>query len=139
MQRTMSLQRKADQAPPKTHHTNAASGQDFLPLPVYSPTADVAPYISASQEIVNWKSGDLTLWCLQGVFLINTALTVRSGDAGSHATKSKTQAGHDAGRFQAHPAGLLNKAHRYSHQASPRPNHFRPFERESFFHHAQTA
>lgn len=38
-------------------------------------------------------SGDLTRWCEQGVFLINTALTVREGDAGSHAAKSKTQEG----------------------------------------------
>ena len=33
----------------------------------------------------NPKSGDLTKWCEQGVFLINTALTVRDGEPGSHA------------------------------------------------------
>lgn len=33
---------------------------------------------------VNWKSGDLTKWADQGVFLINTALTVRKGEARSH-------------------------------------------------------
>lgn len=32
-------------------------------------------------------SGDLTPWCAQGVMLLNTALTVRAGEAGSHATK----------------------------------------------------
>ena len=42
---------------------------------------------------VNWDSGDLSLWRFQGVFLINTALTVRKGEAGSHAPKSKSQAG----------------------------------------------
>ena len=41
----------------------------------------------------NFDSGDLTKWCEQGVFLINTALTVRKGDAGSHASKSKTKPG----------------------------------------------
>lgn len=33
---------------------------------------------------VNTKSGDLTKWAKQGVFLINTALTVRQGQANSH-------------------------------------------------------
>lgn len=33
---------------------------------------------------VNKKSGDLTKWAKQGVFLINTALTVREGQANSH-------------------------------------------------------
>lgn len=41
----------------------------------------------------NSDSGDLTKWCEQGVFLINTALTVREGDAGSHASKTKTSPG----------------------------------------------
>jgi len=31
-----------------------------------------------------WVDGDLTYWANQGVFLINTALTVRKGDAYSH-------------------------------------------------------
>jgi len=35
----------------------------------------------------NQKSGDLTYWANQGVFLINTALTVEKGKAGSHGTK----------------------------------------------------
>ena len=39
------------------------------------------------------KSGDLTKWCQQGVFLINTALTVCKGEAGSHASKSQTKPG----------------------------------------------
>lgn len=38
----------------------------------------------------NFESGDLTKWCKQGVLLINTALTVRQGKAGSHATKTKS-------------------------------------------------
>lgn len=33
------------------------------------------------------SSGDLTKWCQQGVFLINTALTVRAHEAGSHSKK----------------------------------------------------
>lgn len=34
-------------------------------------------------------TGDLTLWAKRGVFLINTALTVRSGQADSHTSKTK--------------------------------------------------
>ena len=41
----------------------------------------------------NWESGDLSGWAVQGVFLINTALTVRKGEAGSHAQQSKTKDG----------------------------------------------
>lgn len=38
--------------------------------------------------------GDLTKWCQQGVFLVNTCLTVRQGEAGSHnGTPSKPQTG----------------------------------------------
>jgi uracil-DNA glycosylase len=35
----------------------------------------------------DFSSGDLTKWCRQGVFLINTALTVREGGPASHAVK----------------------------------------------------
>jgi|688.fasta_scaffold96373_3 uracil-DNA glycosylase len=42
---------------------------------------------------VNWNNGDITKWCTQGVFCINTALTVREGEAGSHLPKSKSQDG----------------------------------------------
>jgi uracil-DNA glycosylase len=42
---------------------------------------------------IDETSGDLSLWCVQGVFLINTALTVREGEAGSHASKSKSTPG----------------------------------------------
>ena len=41
----------------------------------------------------DYENGDITKWCTQGVFFINTALTVRAGDAGSHTTKSKNQKG----------------------------------------------
>jgi len=41
----------------------------------------------------DWSSGDLTKWVQQGVFLINTALTVRKGQAGSHTFKRKTEEG----------------------------------------------
>jgi len=33
------------------------------------------------------ECGDLTKWCDQGVLMINSALTVRAGDAGSHSKK----------------------------------------------------
>ena len=33
------------------------------------------------------SNGDLTKWCRQGVFLINTALTVRAHESGSHSKK----------------------------------------------------
>lgn len=36
----------------------------------------------------DWESGNLSNWCAQGVLLINTALTVREGKAGSHASTS---------------------------------------------------
>jgi uracil-DNA glycosylase len=42
---------------------------------------------------INWNNGDITKWCEQGVFCINTALTVREGEAGSHLAKSKAQEG----------------------------------------------
>jgi uracil-DNA glycosylase len=38
-------------------------------------------------EISNPKSGDLSKWVSQGVFMINTALTVKSHTAGSHSEK----------------------------------------------------
>ena len=38
---------------------------------------------------ISTEGGDITKWCKQGVFFINTALTVRAGEAGSHTTKSK--------------------------------------------------
>lgn len=42
---------------------------------------------------IDKTSGDLGLWCTQGVLLLNTALTVREGEAGSHAAKNKTTPG----------------------------------------------
>lgn len=38
----------------------------------------------------NGSSGDLGKWCNQGVFLLNTALTVREGNAGSHLAKKES-------------------------------------------------
>jgi uracil-DNA glycosylase len=38
-------------------------------------------------DIADPSSGDLTKWCKQGVLLINTALTVRAHEAGSHSKK----------------------------------------------------
>src|SRR5690606_29470984 len=38
---------------------------------------------------ISTDGGDITKWCNQGVFFINTALTVRAGEASSHTTKSK--------------------------------------------------
>lgn len=44
--------------------------------------------------ITDKTCGDLTKWCQQGVFLINTCLTVRQGEAGSHnGTPAKPEAG----------------------------------------------
>lgn len=37
----------------------------------------------------NPNSGNLEKWCKQGVFLLNTALTVREGEAGSHLAKKE--------------------------------------------------
>lgn len=42
---------------------------------------------------IDETSGDLGMWCVQGVLLINTALTVREGEAASHASKSKSTPG----------------------------------------------
>lgn len=45
---------------------------------------------SGQHFTADWSSGDLTLWASEGVLLLNTALTVRDGVAGSHAgQKSK--------------------------------------------------
>lgn len=41
----------------------------------------------------NTESGDLSGWAEQGVFLINTALTVRKGEAGSHAAPTPSKEG----------------------------------------------
>jgi uracil-DNA glycosylase len=41
----------------------------------------------------NWNSGNLSHWKDQGVFLINTSLTVRKGEAASHTSKSKNTPG----------------------------------------------
>jgi len=38
-------------------------------------------------KVKNKKNGDLTKWCQQGVFMLNTALTVRAHEAGSHLKK----------------------------------------------------
>lgn len=38
----------------------------------------------------NWESGNLEKWAKQGVLLVNTALTVREGSAGSHSKNSKS-------------------------------------------------
>lgn len=38
-------------------------------------------------EVADHSSGDLTKWCEQGVFLINSALTVRAHESGSHSKK----------------------------------------------------
>jgi len=48
---------------------------------------------SVDVEDEDFVHGDLFRWCEQGVLLMNTALTVREKDAGSHANKSKTQQG----------------------------------------------
>ena len=42
---------------------------------------------------VTFESGNIEKWARQGVFLINTALTVRQGEAGSHASKSAKNSG----------------------------------------------
>lgn len=47
---------------------------------------------SGNHYSADWTSGDLTLWASEGVLLLNTALTVRDGVAGSHAGQ-KTKPG----------------------------------------------
>ena len=66
-------------------HGLAFSVKDGIPLPpslrnmykeIFEETGNVQP-----------KSGDLTRWAKQGVLLLNTALTVRAGEANSHSGK----------------------------------------------------
>ena len=66
-------------------HGLAFSVKDGVPLPpslrnmykeIYEETGNVQP-----------ESGNLTRWAKQGVLLLNTALTVRSGQANSHSGK----------------------------------------------------
>lgn len=63
-------------------HGLAFSVKEGIPLPpslrnmykeIYDETGNVQP-----------ESGDLTRWATQGVLLLNTALTVRAGEANSH-------------------------------------------------------
>jgi len=75
-------------------------GQDPYPTPghgnglAFSVQQDVAPLPRSLSNIFKEmeedigqspKSGDLSSWTAQGVLLLNTSLTVRAGDAGSHA------------------------------------------------------
>jgi len=66
-------------------HGLAFSVKEGIPLPpslrnmykeIYAETGNVQP-----------ESGDLTRWAKQGVLLLNTALTVRAGEANSHSGK----------------------------------------------------
>lgn len=66
-------------------HGLAFSVKDGIPLPpslrnvykeIYDETGNIQP-----------ESGDLTRWAKQGVLLLNTALTVRAGEANSHSGK----------------------------------------------------
>jgi len=66
-------------------HGLAFSVKDGIALPpslrnmykeIYDETGNVQP-----------ESGDLTRWATQGVLLLNTALTVRAGEANSHSGK----------------------------------------------------
>jgi uracil-DNA glycosylase len=70
------------------HSPNAAMGLAFSHPPDYNSIQpslkNIYKELEDSGYNVNHKSGDLVKWAKQGVFLINTALTVRKGEANSH-------------------------------------------------------
>jgi uracil-DNA glycosylase len=69
------------------HGANQAMGLSFsVPDGVRVPPSLVNVYkeLKNSLNITPPQSGDLTRWAEQGVFLLNTALTVEAGKAGSH-------------------------------------------------------
>lgn len=63
------------------HHSSRRKIQPSLKN-IYKELKDDLPATS-----INTRSGNLLPWAKQGVFLINTALTVRKGEAKSHGTK----------------------------------------------------
>lgn len=66
-----------------------AHGLSFsVPASVRAPASLKAIYASLANSFPGWRapaSGDLTPWARQGVLLLNTILTVRSGEPMSHA------------------------------------------------------
>lgn len=68
------------------HGANQAMGIAFSVMPgvkVPPSLVNIFKEVESCTKIKN-TSGDLTSWVKQGVFLINTALTVEDGSAGSH-------------------------------------------------------
>ena len=69
------------------HGTGQAHGLSFsVPEGVSHPPSliNIFKEIQEDLGLIYPQSGDLTRWAQQGVFLLNTTLTVASGQAGSH-------------------------------------------------------
>jgi len=70
------------------HGPGQAMGLSFsVPAGIRKPPSlkNILKEIQADIGKTNLRDGDLTPWAYQGVFLLNTALTVEEGKAGAHA------------------------------------------------------
>ena len=70
------------------HEVNQAHGLAFSTLDKKLPRSLINIYKELYDDLgVTRLDGDLTSWAEQGVFLLNTCLTVREGEANSHKNK----------------------------------------------------
>jgi uracil-DNA glycosylase len=67
---------------PHQAHGLAFSVRDGVPIP--PSLLNIYKEIESDMNVPRPTSGDLTRWANQGVFLLNSTLTVRSGEAGTH-------------------------------------------------------
>lgn len=84
------------------HNENQAMGLSFsvpqsqkiLPpslVNIYKELEDDLNSVQPGSETIDLRNGDLTHWAAQGVLLLNTVLTVRAHEAGSHQGKGWEQ------------------------------------------------
>lgn len=72
------------------HTKGAANGVAFSTCGRLQPSLrNIYNLLEKEGFSVNKSSGDLSSWCKQGVFLLNTALTVREGTPGSHLSEKE--------------------------------------------------
>ncbi len=70
------------------HEANQAHGLSFSTLDKKLPKSLINIYKELNDDLgVNRLDGDLTSWAEQGVFLLNTCLSVQEGKANSHKNK----------------------------------------------------
>lgn len=87
------------------HGPRQAMGLSFsvpFGMPIPPSLKNIQKEIEDDLGILTVKSGDLTRWARQGVLLLNTTLTVRSGEPNSHK-------GHGWGMFTSNAIERLNQ------------------------------